>query len=173
MTSTENKYLWNYEYITWTRGLPTSTTPAIIGTHGETGPKGEDGVSITNVANYYLATSADSGVTTARSDWDWRNTIQTIDASTPYLWNYEETIGTVSGVSSVISTTQPVIIARYTENGQPGQGLSDINEWYYISASSASNSVPPTSERKPSYINGWSDTPLVPTVDLPYLWNFE
>ena len=176
MTSTANRYLWNYEVITWTSGSPTSTAPAVIGTHGETGPKGEDGkdgISITGVTNYYLATSVTSGVTTARSSWNWQDSIQPIDATTPYLWNYQQTIGLDNGSTSVISITQPVIIARYSENGQPGQGISDINQWYYISGSSSVNSVPPTSERKPSYVNGWSDTPIVPTSELRYLWNFE
>lgn len=36
-TTTTNKYLWNYEKITYTDGSESSSTPRIIGTHGATG----------------------------------------------------------------------------------------------------------------------------------------
>lgn len=42
-TSTTNKYLWNYEVITYTDGTKYTSTPVIIGTHGATGDKGDKG----------------------------------------------------------------------------------------------------------------------------------
>lgn len=38
-----NRYLWNYEIITYTTGNPTTTDKRIIGVYGETGEKGDTG----------------------------------------------------------------------------------------------------------------------------------
>lgn len=68
--SSSNKYLWNYEKITYTNGSSTSTTPCIIGTYGDKGDKGDKGatgatgaagVGIKSVdVEYYLSTSSTS-----------------------------------------------------------------------------------------------------------------
>ncbi len=42
-TTTSKRYLWNYEKITYTNGSTTTTTPVIIGTHGDTGAQGPQG----------------------------------------------------------------------------------------------------------------------------------
>ena len=42
--TTTNKYLWNYEVITYTDNTKTTTTPAIIGVYGNTGAAGVDAV---------------------------------------------------------------------------------------------------------------------------------
>ena len=42
-TTTTKKYIWSYTKNTYTSGDPTSSTPAIIGTHGATGDKGAAG----------------------------------------------------------------------------------------------------------------------------------
>lgn len=44
-TTTTNKYIWSYQKITYTSGSTTSSTPAIIGTHGATGAKGDTGAA--------------------------------------------------------------------------------------------------------------------------------
>ena len=47
-----NKYLWNYEYVTYTDNSHYSSTPAVIGTYGDTG------VGATSIQpQYYLSTS--------------------------------------------------------------------------------------------------------------------
>lgn len=43
-TTSTNRYLWNYERITFTNGTTSNSTPAIIGTHGITGPQGSQGI---------------------------------------------------------------------------------------------------------------------------------
>ena len=54
MTPT-NKYLWNYEIITYTNNSTTTSTPAVIGTYGD---KGSTGTGVKDVvAEYYLSTS--------------------------------------------------------------------------------------------------------------------
>lgn len=44
-TTTTNKYLWNYEVITYTDNTRYTGTPRIIGTHGATGATGAQGVA--------------------------------------------------------------------------------------------------------------------------------
>lgn len=61
-TMTEsNKYLWNYETITYTNGTTVDTTKRVIGVYGNkgaTGAKGEDGNSaLTLITNYSYAQS--------------------------------------------------------------------------------------------------------------------
>ena len=42
ITTTTNKYLWNYDKINYSDGTSTNSTPMIIGTHGATGNSGTD-----------------------------------------------------------------------------------------------------------------------------------
>lgn len=94
------RYLWNYEVITYTNGTTTKTAPAIIGVWGNTGatgpqgpqgPTGSTGAAgngIKSIVEYYLASSASSGVTTATSGWT--TTMQATSTSKRYLWNYSK-----------------------------------------------------------------------------------
>lgn len=118
-----NKYLWNYEVITYSSGDPTTTAKRIIGTYGQTGSAGK---GISSITNYYLATSAGSGVTTSTSGWT--TTVQTVDATNKYLWNYE----VIAYTSGDPTTTTPTIIGVY---GDTGRGISSVQEQYYLSTS--------------------------------------
>lgn len=121
--------------------------------------QGAMGNGISGITNYYLATSASSGVTRETSGWT--TTIQTISATNKYLWNYEKT--TYTSGSSV--STDPHIIGTFGKdgtNGTNGVGISSITEYY---KASNSNTTPPTS--------GWSTNVDKPTVDNRYLWNYE
>lgn len=123
-TDTQNRYLWNYEVVTGSKGSTlNTTTPVIIGTYGDTG------VSITSVTEYYLATSASSGVTTSTTGWT--TTIQTTDAQKRYLWNYEVVTGSNN---TTLNTTTPSIINTYVEDGTPG------SKWYSGTALSGATS---------------------------------
>src|SRR5690606_32878895 len=104
-TTTTNKYLWNYETITWS-SAPTTTYVETIsvgvdaatgaqrphgpqGPHGATGqrgPPGDAGTSVTSVTEYYLATNAASGVSTTTTGWT--TTMQSMTTTNKYLWNY-------------------------------------------------------------------------------------
>lgn len=44
-TTTTNKYIWSYTKTTYTSGSTANSTPAIIGTHGATGAKGDTGAA--------------------------------------------------------------------------------------------------------------------------------
>lgn len=122
--------------------------------------KGDPGVSITGVTNYYLATNASSGVT--RSTSGWTTGIQAITESKQYLWNYEVTVGSDG---STISTTDPVIIGRYGKDGgsgSAGRGIAEITEYY---CASASTTAPADSE--------FSTSVQTTNATKKYLWNYE
>ena len=88
------------------------TWTAWAGQDGETGPKGDTGISITTVHEYYLATDLNSGVTTSTPGWVDMSTygavLPAINADKPYLWNYEK-IDKSEGPSS---TTPPCIVGK-------------------------------------------------------------
>lgn len=86
-----NKYLWNYEVITYTSGDPTETEPAIIGAYGDSGTDAVDfqiysvdGFEFSeNVNSIELKTAAlkageliESGAT---YQWKWWNTYSTLE----------------------------------------------------------------------------------------------
>ena len=154
MTST-NKYLWNYEIISYTdNSTPHTTKPRVIGVYGD---KGDDGKSIATITNYYLATSASKDVSTDTAGWT--TNVQTVTLDKKYLWNYEVTTFS-KGENNV---TTPCIIGVYGENGKDGVGISLVKEQYYASSSSTTK---PTDSQ-------WSNTVQTMTEDKKYLWNRE
>ena len=56
-TTTEKKYIWSYTKTTYTSGSPTNSTPAIIGTHGATGAKGDPGAAGADAITLTITTS--------------------------------------------------------------------------------------------------------------------
>ncbi|WP_270486432.1 hypothetical protein [Blautia massiliensis (ex Durand et al. 2017)] len=126
MTAT-NKYLWNYETLTFTNGSTADTAKRVIGVYGDkgntgakgdkgnTGATGAAGKSVGSVINYYLATNVSSGVTTSTAGWT--TAVQSVSSSKKYLWNYE-VIKYTDG--SVASTSAPCIIGAYGDKGATG-----------------------------------------------------
>lgn len=113
--TTTNRYLWNYEKIHFSDGTTQDTLPVIMGIHGTTGQTGETGRSITGITNYYLATSASSGVT--RSTTGWTTSMQPTTNTNKYLWNYER----VTWSSGTTTTyVEPIIIGVHGEVGPKG-----------------------------------------------------
>ena len=121
-TTTTKKYLWMYQTINYTSGSPTNTTPVIIGTHGATGDTGATGATgkgIKAVVNYFLTTSAGTGVTTSTSGWD-----TTPDATTTtnkYLWCYQ----LITYTDDTTTKTTPAIIGTHGATGATGAAGAD------------------------------------------------
>ena len=131
MTST-NKYLWNYEKITYTDGTTSETKKRVIGVYGDKGntgatgaqgekgdtgdkgPTGATGNGIKSITNYYLATSSSSGVTISTSGWT--TSVQTVTSSKKYLWNYE----IITYTNNTTTKTTPCIIGTYGPKGDKG-----------------------------------------------------
>lgn len=125
------------------------------------GSDGAAGVGIKTITNYYLATSAGSGVTTSTGGWT--TTVQTITPDKKYLWNYEK----IEYTNGKVDQTTPCIIGTYGKDGAPGSpgangvGIKTITEYYQVSASNAS--APTT----------WLTTVPSMTSTNRYLWNYE
>ena len=114
--------------------------------------KGDNGVGVSKVEEFYLISSSDTDVTVSTSGWT--ATVQTPTKDKRYLWNYEK----VTYTDGKVENTQPCIIGMYSEEGR---GISSIMEYY---ARSTSNSTSPTL---------WSTTPPTLTATYKYLWNYE
>ena len=174
ITSTK-KYLWNYERIAYSTGNDEYTDPHIIGvygdkgedgTNGTNGTNGTDGRGIVSITEYYLATSAGSGVT--RSTSGWTTAVQAVTSTKKYLWNYEKIVYT----SGSDSYSDPHIIGVYGDkgengtngtNGDDGKGITSITE-YYLATSASSGVTRSTS--------GWTTTVQTVTATKKYLWNY-
>ena len=76
--------------------------------------KGADGTGISNVTNYYLATTVSTGIT--RTSAGWTTTPQPITSDKRYLWNYRVELYT-NGTSK---TTEPAVIGVRGEKGERG-----------------------------------------------------
>ena len=163
MTAT-NKYLWNYEVITYTDSSTSTNAPRIMGVYGDkgqTGNTGATGKGIKSIVNKYLATASASGVTTSTSGWT--DTIQTITVDKKYLWNYE----IITYTDNSTTTTTPVIIGVYGNTGQKGDtgatgnGISSVDVYYYLSTSATELAGGSWSTTAPAWVNGkymWSKT---------------
>lgn len=115
--STSKKYLWNYEVTKYTDGSSTTSSPVIIGVYGDkgaTGSTGAAGKGIKSITNYYLVTSASSGVTASTGGWS--QNIQATTVSARYLWNYE----TITYTDNSTSSTTPHIIGTHGATGATG-----------------------------------------------------
>ena len=129
--------------------LTTWTAPLIV---AQNGGKGDTGISIASVTNYYLASASASGVTTATAGWT--TTVSTTSATLKYLWNYE-----VIGYSSGSPTSSvPAIIGMFSVDGV---GISSVVEYFAVSSS---NTVEPTV---------WLTIPPLTSIINKYLWNYE
>ena len=137
------------------------------GANGTNGMNGTNGKGIKSIVNKYLATSLEIGVTKSTSGW--RDSVQQIDATNKYLWNYE----IITYTDNSTTETTPCVIGRYAVDGQNGQdgangedgiGVSSIIEYYLISNSTST----------PTHTNSnWSTTVKTPTKDAKYLWNYS
>lgn len=144
-----NRYLWNYEVVTYTNGTTKKQDKHILAVYGEQGVAGK---GITSVTEYYAVNNS----TTAPADSAFGTTIQNPTASNKYLWNYE----VITYTDTTTSKTGKRIIGTYGEQGATGVGISAVQPQYYLSNS-------PTSLTGGS----WSET-LTYTIGK-YIWTRE
>lgn len=132
-------------------------TPRVLAKNGE---DGDDGISVSNVVNYYLATASSSGVT--RSTAGWTTTVQSVTATKKYLWNYEE----VQYSKGSPTYTDPCIVGVYGDTGSvgaTGKGVSALVEEYYLSTSETTQTGGSWSENQPAWQEGhyiWTRTKI-------------
>ena len=175
MTST-NKYLWNYEVITYTDNSTKSTAKRVIGVYGDKGQNGtngvngQDGKGIKSITNYYLATNSSSGVTTSTSGWT--TTVQSPTRDKKYLWNYEK----VTYTDNSTTNTTPCVIGNFAQDGMNGSNGTNGADAYTVILSNENHTFPCESNGNiPTAINATTNviaykgaTSVTPTIgNLP------
>lgn len=152
------------------------------GDNGPQGPAGTSGRGIKTITEYYLISSAKTGITTASSGWS--TSVPTMTATNKYLWNYEKFTFT----DNTTATTTPKIIGIYGDKGTTGatgpqgpqgnagatgpqgpqgatgNGIKSITNYYLATASGSGVSAS---------TSGWTTTVQEITVSKKYLWNYE
>lgn len=78
---------------------------------GDNGSDGQDGVGISRITKYYLASDKNTGITA--STYGWTTTMQQITPQKRYLWSYESTLYTDQSSTN----TTPIIIGVHGEDG--------------------------------------------------------
>ena len=147
MTAT-NKYLWNYEVITYSNNNTQKTIKRVIGTYGDKGTDGTNGIGIKSVTNKYQVSTSNTTAPTS-----WKDTPQTMTATNKYLWNYE----IITYSDNTTSTSTPAVIGTYGEKGDKGntgdtgKGVKAVVAQYYLSSSKTSQTGGSWSETQPAY----------------------
>ncbi len=146
----DKPYLWSKVQNTYTDNTVVDAGAAqVIGTYSK------DGVGIASITEYYLASSASSGITTSNSGW--KTTVQETSKTARYLWNYEK----ITYTDNTVYLSTPCVIGMWSADGK---GIKSITE-YYLASAYVSGITTSTS--------GWSTS--IPTVSdtKKYLWNYE
>lgn len=100
MTAT-NKYLWNYEIITYSNNTTYTSTPAVIGTYGEKGNTGDTGKGVNAVvAQYYLSSSK-----TSQTGGSWSET-QPAYKKDYYYWTRTK----ITWTDNTTTYTTPILV---------------------------------------------------------------
>ena len=198
-TATGNqKYLWNFEVITYTYGSPPSTET----NPGKVGNLSEDGRSVVSFTEYYFWSALDTGnagtygssgvayptiqasnlnstSTPLKSWWTGDNRTRLNNqrnesgANRKYLWNFERI--TYDKGTNLTEDSDPVMISQL---GDPGRSVESFIEYYKWVSTSGTPSTP-TIETIISNINnasidGWYKDTMPPAgTNDKYLWNFE
>lgn len=141
-----NKYLWNYETVTYTNNSAVSTSKRVIGVYGDKGAKGDKGqqgpqghqgvkgdtgAAGNGIASTAVAYQAGSSGTAAPTG-NWSTSVPVTSAAAPYLWTritIKYTNGTVTNSYSVGSTPEGISVggrnlAESTNQGTTGWGWS-------------------------------------------------
>ena len=125
-----NKYLWNYEVITYTDNTKLTIQPVIIGAYGDAGAKGTDGKGIASTTITYQASTSGTTVPTGT----WSATIPTVSAN-QYLWTKTVITYTDNTTSTAYSIGKMGADGSNGQNGSDGKGISSTVITYQASAS--------------------------------------
>ena len=82
--TSSNRYLWNYELVTYTDTSTKKLDKHIVAVYGETGGTGDAGKGIQSITEYYAINNS----TTAPVDSSFNTTVKTPTAANRYLWTY-------------------------------------------------------------------------------------
>ena len=149
-----NKYLWNYELITYTDNSTATINPVIIGVYGDKGDKGSQGdrgAGISSVTvTYGTSTSASTHPTS------WQTTLPTV-AEDSYLWTRTVTDYTDSSIADTVTLTY----AKQGAKGSTGSAGTSVTVSSIQYQSGTSATTAPTGT--------WSNS-VVTVAEGSYLW---
>ena len=143
-----NKYLWNYELITYTDNTTATINPVIIGVYGD---KGNDGVGIASTTVTYGVSDSSSTQPTS-----WQATIPTV-AEGKYLWTRTVIDYTDTAKADTVSYTY----AKQGTKGDQGSAGSSVTVTSIQYQEGTSATTAPTGT--------WSNS-VVSVADGKYLW---
>lgn len=104
------------------------------------GATGDKGKSVQSIIEYYLATSASTGVTTSTSGWSTDPTTQKLTAEKKYLWNCKQTVYDDGTRGSI---TSPVICGTYGDKGQNAKNLTITPSSQYFKSTDGGKTFAP------------------------------
>ena len=110
---------------------------------------------IKQIKEWYLATNQETDVTVDTDGWT--DTVQKMNDTNKYLWNYEEVIYSLGPSEK----SEPIVIGFYGQ-GTDGKGIRDIKNYYFVTQK-------PELPDEPE----WSETVLMLTPTNKYLWNYD
>lgn len=146
-----NKYLWNYELITYTDNSTATINPVIIGVYGDKGAQGDRGAGISSVTvTYGTSTSASTQPTS------WQTTLPTV-AEGSYLWTRTVTDYTDASIADTVTLTY----AKQGANGATGSAGTSVTVSSIQYQAGTSATTAPTGT--------WSNS-VVSVAEGSYLW---
>lgn len=148
VTNPVNKYLWNYETITYTNGTSVDSKKRVIGVYGDTG---KDGKGIKSTAVTYQASTSGTVIPTGT----WQTSIPTVSAG-QYLWT--QTVITYTDDSKSTSYS----VGRMGINGTNGSAGRGIKSTAITYQAGSSGTTAPTGT--------WHTTVPATSASSPYLW---
>lgn len=157
VTNPVNKYLWNYETITYTNGTSADSKKRVIGVYGDTGKdgaKGTDGKGIKSTAVTYQASTSGTVIPTGT----WQTSIPTVSAG-QYLWTRTVITYTDDSKSTSYSVGRMGTNGTNGANGSAGRGIKSTAITYQAGSS---GTTAPTGT--------WQTTVPATSVSSPYLW---
>lgn len=115
-------------------------TEGIVDTPWAPHPEDLEGRGVSQIVQYYLATSQASGVTSSTSGWSTDITTQKLTADKKYLWNCYQTKYS-DGTSEPIST--PKVIGVYGDKGQNAKNLTITPSSQYFKSTDGGKTFAP------------------------------
>ena len=170
-TDSTNKYLWNYETITYTDNTSEDTQKRVIGTHGTPGASGTS-ITISSTSVKYAISASATQAPTEESEWG--TTVKTTTVEKQYLWT--RTIVTYSDNTSTTSysVARQGIDGTNGSDGKPGKdGTNGTSTYVHIKYSAVANPTDSDLTENPSdYIGICHDSNISdPTTASSYTWS--
>lgn len=133
----DGHYIWSKNVIQYVDGHTIETDPVMI-----TGNDGRQGVGISSITSYYLASSLDHGITVRSRGWE--RAPQTTTPDERYLWSYQ----LITYTNGDQENTEPAIIGVYGDSGQDGRSVVSFSAIYHRSSSNDPAEITPPSMPK-------------------------